>query len=115
MHSYRKPAEVLRNIGMHPKYKGYAYILCILTMTQHYPAMVYNLSRELYPVVMDKYGVSMAGVERNIRFAIKRTWEEGNHCMLEGLFGAYETDWIPTNSEFIAVLTEGMRMRRIVK
>ena len=107
MYSYKRPAEVLRSIGMHPKYKGYAYILCILRTTQHNPSLIYNLSRELYPLVMNEYGVSMAGVERNIRFAIRRTWEEGNHGVLETLFGAYEMDWIPTNSEFIAVITEG--------
>ena len=33
MYEKRSAANMLRAVGMHPKYKGYAYVLCILEKT----------------------------------------------------------------------------------
>lgn len=115
MRCMRNAANLLRTVGMHPKYKGYAYILLMLQKTQVEPETMYNISSGLYPLVMERYGVSQAAVERCIRFAIRRTWEIGNVEMLEELFSAYETGCIPTTSEFIAVMTECIICRRVRK
>ena len=115
MRCMRNAANLLRTVGMHPKYKGYAYVLLMLQRTQIEPESMYNISSGLYPMVMEKYGVSRAAVERCVRFAIKRTWETGNVQRLEELFGDYETGCIPTNREFIAVMTECIICRRTGK
>lgn len=112
MRCMRNAANLLRNVGMHPKYKGYAYMLLMLQKTQEQPEVMYNISGGLYPAVMERYGVSQAAVERCIRFAIRRTWESGNTDMLKELFGAYETGCVPTTGEFIAVMTECIMCRR---
>lgn len=65
-------------------------------------------------MVMQYYDVSIAGVERNIRFAINKTWEEGNQAAIHRYFGAYETGYAPTNSEFIAVLIECIQYDRVM-
>lgn len=36
--------------------------------------MTYNISTEPYPMVMKRYRVSRAAVERCVRFAVQRTW-----------------------------------------
>ncbi len=102
----RDPANVLRAIGMYPKYKGYAYVHYILALTQQRQEYLYHLTTQLYPRVAQRFDVTQASVERNIRFAIKRTWESGNKTELRRLFCVYDVKWIPTNSEFISVLTE---------
>lgn len=105
-------ANALRAIGMHPKYKGYAYILCILEETSREPRRLYGMSADFYPIVKGCYEVSPAALERCMRFAIRRTWEGGNP-RLRGLFEAYDTAYAPTVSEFIAVMTECICCRRI--
>lgn len=112
MRCMKNAANLLRTVGMHPKYKGYAYVLLMLQRTQVEPESMYNISSVLYPLVTEKYGVTQAAVERCIRFAIRRTWETGNIGMLEEIFGAYETGCIPTTGEFIAVMTECILCRR---
>ena len=47
-----------------------------------------------------------SALDRNIRFAIERTWENGNQALLSQLFGAFGTNWTPTNIEFISVMTD---------
>lgn len=98
---------------MHPKYKGYAYVHHILVLTQQNQEYVYHLSTQLYPRVAQSFAVTQASVERNIRFAIKRTWESGNKAELRRLFSVYDVKWSPTNSEFISVLTEVIANDRI--
>lgn len=108
MTQWRDPANVLRSIGMHPKYKGYAYVHHILRLTHDHQEYVYHLSALLYEEVARHYAVSKVSVERNIRFAIKRTWESGNKAELRRLFCVYDVEWIPTNAEFISVITEAI-------
>lgn len=109
----RSPANVLRAVGMHPKYKGYTYVLYILALTSQGRERTYHLTTELYPRVAQHFAVTQASVERNIRFAIKRTWESGNKAELKRLFCVYDMKWIPTNSEFVAVLTEAIANDRM--
>lgn len=97
---------LLRSIGMHPKYKGYAYLVYILSLSKTCPEYVYQLTNKLYPMVMKKFNVSKSSVDRNIGFAIKRTFEEGNRALLSRLFDVYESSYLPTNGEFIAVMTQ---------
>ena len=99
-------ADILRSLGMHPKYKGYTYILFILQLTQLHPTYIYSMNEILYKTTAQEFGVSVVSVERNIRFVIKRTWEFGNAAELMRLFDVYDAKYAPTNGEFIAVLTE---------
>ena len=106
------PADVLREIGMPPRYKGYAYLLFMLQQTQKDPDLVYNLCNGLYPLATAHFQVPGCNLERNIRFAINRTWEHGNQQNLSRLFAAYDIDRTPSISEFLAILTEAMLFNR---
>jgi len=100
---------------MHPKYKGYAYVLCMLDVICATPNIMHELTADLYPAVMARFGVSRAAVERGVRFVIEKTWEQGNAVELLRIFGAYKTGWVPTNGEFIAVLSEYMLCERLCR
>lgn len=107
MYEKRSAANMLRAVGMHPKYKGYAYVLCILEKTGMEPERLYGSAGEMYRLVEEKFGIKRAAMERCIRFAIQRTWETGNDKLKE-LFGAYDVCCMPTITEFLAVMTEGL-------
>ena len=104
MYEKRSAANMLRAVGMHPKYKGYAYVLCILEKTGMEPERLYGSAGEMYRLVEEKFGIKRAAMERCIRFAIQRTWDTGNDKLKE-LFGAYD---VCTITEFLAVMTEGL-------
>ncbi len=106
------PADVLREIGMQPKYKGYAYVLFILQQTEAHPELMYNLSKGVYPMTMRRFCISRQNLERNIRFAIKRTWETGNKRAIRKIFGPYALQDRPSITEFITILTECMICKR---
>ena len=112
MYSAKRTANVLRAVGMHPKYKGYAYMHYILMHTGAAGERV-CLSTFLYPMVTKEFGVSVSAVERCLRFAIKRTWETGNQEALQHIFGAYDTSYVPSVSECVAVMAECLRCGRI--
>lgn len=101
-----EPTQLLRTVGMQPKYKGYFYLLYMLNITRIRPELVYEITKTLYPLVMEHFSVSRTSVERSVRFAIAKTWEQGNKKELHALFRAYGIDWSPSNREFLAVLTE---------
>lgn len=107
MHSHSNaPALALRAIGMHPKYAGYGYSLAILRITHRHPEYIYRLPKMVYPRIMELFGCTRSALDRNIRFAIERTWENGNQALLSKLFGAFGTNWTPTYIEFISVMTD---------
>lgn len=112
MYSAKKAANVLRAVGMHPKYKGYAYMHYILMHTGPTGERV-CLSTIFYPMITKEFGVSVSAVERCLRFAIKRTWEAGNQETLQQIFGAYDTQYVPSVGEFVAVMAECMRCSRV--
>ena len=100
------PAIALRAVGMHPKYTGYGYCLYIFQLTQENPDCVYRLPKTVYPLVMERFGCTRSALDRNIRFALERTWDNGNRKLLARLFDAFGTNWTPTNTEFISVMTD---------
>lgn len=99
-------ADALHEIGMRPKYKGYAYLLFMLQQTEKQPEMMYNLSHGLYPKTMEHFDISRNNMERNIRFVLQRTWEDGNKTAIRRIFGAYDMHHVPSVAEFITILTE---------
>lgn len=82
------------------------YSLAILRITHRHPEYIYRLPKMVYPRIMELFGCTRSALDRNIRFAIERTWENGNQTLLSQLFGAFGTNWTPTNIEFISVMTD---------
>ena len=100
------PAMLLQKVGMHPRYKGYAYVYLILTLIEEHPEYLYNMRSFVYPKLEERFKCTQAGIERNIRFAVQRTFERGDRQMLLRLFHDNVNEWPPTNTEFIAILSQ---------
>lgn len=62
MYEKRSAANMLRAVGMHPKYKGYAYVLCILEKTGMEPERLYSSAGEMYRLVEEKFGIKRAAM-----------------------------------------------------
>ena len=67
----------------------------------------------LYPTVAKMYKTTSSRVERAIRHAIEVAWDRGDIDVLESYFG-YTVNTgrgKPTNSEFIAMIADKLRLR----
>ena len=67
----------------------------------------------LYPEVAKKYQTTPSRVERAIRHSIEVAWTKGNKEKIDEIFGytVDETKGKPTNSEFIAMIVDNLRMK----
>ena len=72
-----------------------------------------SVTKMLYPTVAKKFDTTSSRVERAIRHAIEIAWDRGNLDTLNSFFG-YTVNTCkgkPTNSEFIALITDKLRLQ----
>ena len=71
-----------------------------------------SITKVLYPTVARHYNTTPSRVERAIRHAIEVAWDRGNPDVLNDLFGYTITSskGKPTNSEFIAMIADKIRL-----
>jgi two-component system response regulator (stage 0 sporulation protein A) len=90
---------LLRKIGLRGTLKGFHYLARALQLALDNPALILNLTTQLYPAVAETFGVSPAQVERSMR----TTWEHGDIAALESLIG-YHLKGRPSVGELIDIL-----------
>ena len=74
--------------------------------------MLNSITKVLYPTIARKYETTPSRVERAIRHAIEVAWSRGRMETLDSLFG-YTINTgkgKPTNSEFIALIADKIRL-----
>lgn len=105
---------MLMQIGVPPHLSGYKFIRSALIMVTDRPELFSSLTRVLYPEIARTYGTTASCVERAIRHAISLTWDRGGGENYRRLLGrqASTVGVKPTNSEFLAQVGEGIRLRR---
>ena len=72
------------------------------------------ITKILYPTVAKKYQTTSSRVERAIRHAIEVAWNRGKLDTLEALFSYTISTGKgkPTNSEFIALVADTIRLQQ---
>lgn len=104
--------NILLEIGMPAHIKGYQYIREGIMMSFADQNMLHYITKFLYPGIAKKYHTTSSSVERTIRHAIEVAWRRGNMETLEEVFGntIAANKGKPTNSEFMALLTDKLRL-----
>lgn len=97
--------NILHQMGVPAHVKGYQYLREAILLILDDVNLLGAVTKELYPLVAEKYGTSASRVERAIRHAIELAWSRGNVDMMVNFFGyTINTEkGKPTNSEFIAM------------
>ena len=100
-------------MGVPAHVKGYQYLREAILLILDDVNLLGAVTKELYPLVADKYGTSASRVERAIRHAIELAWSRGNVDMMVNFFGyTINTEkGKPTNSEFIAMVADKIRLQ----
>ena len=105
--------EIIHRIGVPAHIKGYQYLRTAIMMTMEDNDLINAVTKVLYPAVAKKYQTTSSRVERAIRHAIEVAWDRGDIDTLNAFFGytIQNERGKPTNSEFIAMIADNMRLK----
>jgi len=103
---------IIHKIGVPAHIKGYQYLRTAILMTVENNDLINAVTKILYPNVAKKYGTTSSRVERAIRHAIEVAWDRGDIETLNSFFGytIQNERGKPTNSEFIAMIADNVRL-----
>ena len=105
--------EMIHEVGVPAHIKGYQYLREAIIMSVNNMDMLNSITKVLYPGIAKKYQTTPSRVERAIRHAIEVAWSRGKMDTLDELFGYTISNGKgkPTNSEFIALITDKIRLQ----
>ena len=105
--------EIIHQIGVPAHIKGYHYLREAIILSVKNSDIINSVTKLLYPTVAKTYNTTSSRVERAIRHAIEVAWDRGDIDVLNSYFGyTIQNDrGKPTNSEFIAMISDKLRLR----
>ncbi|MFD3157379.1 sporulation transcription factor Spo0A [Haloimpatiens sp. FM7330] len=108
--------NIIHEIGVPAHIKGYMYLREAIIMVINDIELLSAVTKELYPSIAKKYNTTSSRVERAIRHAIEVAWSRGQVETINKLFGytIHNDKGKPTNSEFIAMVADKLRLKNKV-
>lgn len=106
-------SEIMHQIGVPAHIKGYHYLREAIILSINDTSMLESVTKLLYPTVAKHFNTTASRVERAIRHAIEVAWDRGDVDVLSSYFGytIQNTRGKPTNSEFIAMISDKLRLK----
>ena len=104
--------NVIHEVGVPAHIKGYQYLREAIMMVVNNIDIINQITKQLYPDIAVKYHTTPSRVERAIRHAIEVAWNRGQPDVVENIFGytISAAKGKPTNSEFIAMIADKLRL-----
>ena len=111
-----KITKIIQEIGVPAHIKGYLYLREAIHMVIEDMDYLGAVTKELYPNVAEKFNTTPSRVERAIRHAIEVAWNRGKIDTIDNIFGytVNNNKGKPTNSEFIALIADKIRLEQDV-
>lgn len=108
---------IIHDVGIPAHIKGYHYLRDSIMLSIKDSEMINSITKILYPTIAKKYQTTPSRVERAIRHAIEVAWSRGNLDTINNLFGytVSKGKGKPTNSEFIALIADKIRLKYNIK
>lgn len=105
--------DLIRSVGIPAHIKGYQYLRTAIINSVYDPSLIEGVTKLLYPSVAAKHNSTPSRVERAIRHSIDIAWERGDRAVIAKYFGSGSNNYPfkPTNSEFIALFTDMIRLK----
>ena len=105
---------IIHEIGVPAHIKGYQYLRDAIVMVVEDMDLLGAVTKELYPAIAKQNKTTPSRVERAIRHAIEVAWNRGRLETINDLFGytVQHDKGKPTNSEFIAIIADKLRLER---
>ncbi len=111
-HLETQVTSVIHEIGVPAHIKGYQYLRDAIIMVINDMDILNSITKQLYPNIAKQYNTTPSRVERAIRHAIEVAWSRGKMDTIDMLFGYTVNNGKgkPTNSEFIALIADRLRL-----
>lgn len=105
--------EIIHQVGIPAHIKGYHYLRTAIMLSVNNDEMINSITKLLYPTVAKQYDTTSSRVERAIRHAIEIAWDRGDVDVLTRIFSytVHTSRGKPTNSEFIALIADNLRLK----
>jgi len=105
--------NIIHEVGIPAHIKGYQYLRNSIIMVIEDLDIINSITKELYPTVAENFNTTPSRVERAIRHAIEVAWDRGDPDVLNSFFGytIANAKGKPTNSEFIAMIADKLRLQ----
>ena len=105
--------QMIHSVGVPAHIKGYQYLRTAIMMVISDMDTINSITKVLYPGVAKSYNTTASRVERAIRHAIEVAWDRGDIDTLNSYFGytVQNNRGKPTNSEFIAMIADNLRLK----
>ena len=103
---------MMRSVSIPPHMAGYHYIREAIIYIVNNSKILNSVTKIVYPEVAKKFNTTSKKVERAIRNAIENAWTRNDHDTINALFG-YSINFNktkPTNSEFLAMMSDKIRI-----
>lgn len=104
--------NIIHEVGVPAHIKGYQYLRDAIIMSVNDMEMLNSITKILYPTIAKRHQTTPSRVERAIRHAIEVAWSRGKMDTIDELFGYTVSNGKgkPTNSEFIALIADKIRL-----
>lgn len=104
--------SIIHDVGVPAHIRGYQYLREAIIMSVNDNEMLNSITKILYPSIAKKFQTTSSRVERAIRHAIEVAWNRGRMDTIDELFGytINAEKGKPTNSEFIALIADKIRL-----
>ncbi len=113
----RDVTDIIHEIGVPAHIKGYQYLRDAIILSVDDIEMLNSITKILYPTIAKKHQTTPSRVERAIRHAIEVAWSRGKVDTINRMFGYTVSTGKgkPTNSEFIALIADKIRLDYKIK
>jgi len=107
--------NLIHDVGVPAHIKGYQYLREAIIMSVQNDEVINAVTKTLYPSLAKAFKTTPSRVERAIRHAIEVAWNRGQIEVHDKIFGytVNSNKGKPTNSEFIAMLADMLRMESV--
>lgn len=104
--------NIIHELGVPAHIKGYQYLREAIMMVINDIDIINQITKQLYPEIAERFKTTPSRVERAIRHAIEVAWARGQADTVEAIFGytISAAKGKPTNSEFIAMIADKLRL-----
>ena len=104
---------IIHEIGVPAHIKGYHYLREAILYCIENVGAINAVTKVLYPEVAQRFNTTPSRVERAVRHAIEVAWDRGDLDTLQKYFGftVSSIKGKPTNSEFIAMISDRLRLQ----
>jgi len=105
--------NIMHEFGVPAHIKGYIFLREAINMVVNDIDLLSAVTKELYPLIGKKFNTTASRVERAIRHSIDIAWTRGDVETINKIFGytINNEKGKPSNSEFIAMVADKLRLQ----